>query len=846
MMKDMKFLSRQYAKRYVITLSCVTALTAAVLISQPAFAETEATATTPSTEVITTAETNNDKTVPSSENSSVKDTDNTISQTSETSESAPEASSEVISETTASSSESDTDKTQAESSNKETSPSDALSTETTANETAAKGYHSDEQGNWYYTDENGEKLTGAQTINGDHVYFDENGVQVKGAFASDGHYYDPDTGAMWTSRFVSTGDNHWYYIDENGNKVTGLQTIDGKTYHFDDNGLQTKDARVVIDGKGYYFHPDSGELWNNKLRKVYRHTYVNGSYDELWYYYDNDGNIYEGPLTLDGKEYYFTPGEVRWKVFKNPDGTESFYNEDGVKVYNDWGSIRYMFTRGYLWTPKIYLDENGHVVHGFRNIDGHLYYFDEYGSLRDDVPGSPKPLFEVDGNQYFADFYREYGDTRAAILTNRIFTYKGITYSADETGKLTKVTDRKQYINVGNDWYYVDADGSILKGEQTIDDVKVYFDKNGKQVKGAFADNGHYYDKDTGAMWVNRPIEVDGVWHYLNQDGEFVKGAFANNGHYYDKDTGAMLTNRYVEADGNWYYVNQNGDKLYGAQTIDSVQVYFDQNGVQVKGTFASDGHYYDPDTGAMWTSRFVSTGDNHWYYVNDKGDKVTGLQTIDGKTYHFDDNGLQTKGSRVLIDGKGYYFHPDSGELWNNKLRKVYRNTYVDGTYDEVWYYYDNDGNIYKGPLTLDGKEYYFTPDEVIEDTLKNPDGSLSYYGKDGAKVYKDWGTLRLMYLRGYNWTVHIYLDENGHVVHGFRTIDGKLYYFNESGWLENNPFVGSKSLFTVDGNQYFADFHEKYGNTYAAILTNRIFTYEGVTYSADETGKLTKVTDE
>uniref|UniRef100_UPI001BB22E4E hypothetical protein n=1 Tax=Larkinella sp. C7 TaxID=2576607 RepID=UPI001BB22E4E len=42
----------------------------------------------------------------------------------------------------------------------------------------SKGYHSDEQGNWYYADGNGNKLTGAQIIDSVKVYFDENGIQV--------------------------------------------------------------------------------------------------------------------------------------------------------------------------------------------------------------------------------------------------------------------------------------------------------------------------------------------------------------------------------------------------------------------------------------------------------------------------------------------------------------------------------------------------------------------------------------------------------------------------------------------------------------------------------------------
>ena len=47
------------------------------------------------------------------------------------------------------------------------------------------------------------------------------------------------------------------------------------------------------------------------------------------------------------------------------------------------------------------------------------------------------------------------------------------------------------------------------------------------------------------------------------------KGRFAEDGRYFDKDSGALVTKRYLETeDGNWVYVNDKGDKLKGEQTI--------------------------------------------------------------------------------------------------------------------------------------------------------------------------------------------------------------------------------------------------------------------------------------
>ena len=127
----------------------------------------------------------------------------------------------------------------------------------------------------------GKDLTGPNLIDGQHVYFDKDGKQVKGNFAQDGHYYDGELGHLTTESFVTTGDNHWYYVDKTGEKVTGLQEIGDKTYHFNDKGLQTKGQRVVIEGKGYYFHPENGELWNNKIALYHSTRYINGTSDDI-------------------------------------------------------------------------------------------------------------------------------------------------------------------------------------------------------------------------------------------------------------------------------------------------------------------------------------------------------------------------------------------------------------------------------------------------------------------------------------------------------------------------------------------------------------------------------------
>lgn len=82
-----------------------------------------------------------------------------------------------------------------------------------------------------------------------------------------------------------------------------------------------------------------------------------------------------------------------------------------------------------------------------------------------------------------------------------------------------------------------------------------------------------------------------------------------------------------------WYYVDGNGKLVKGAQVINGNHYYFNNDYSQVKGAWAN-GRYYDGDSGQAVTNRFVQVGANKWAYLNQNGQKVVGLQHINGKLY--------------------------------------------------------------------------------------------------------------------------------------------------------------------------------------------------------------------
>lgn len=614
-------------KKELIALSCVTALASFALIAKPAFAdEVHREDNLAKTEIV----------AESAVAESKASTSTVLSEASTPSTSvvASEATSEVTSQVATAQSELQTSQAALASetaspslASSETASSTAQESQVSTSETSG-GYYSDTEGNWYYRDAKGQNLTGAQVVDYFHVYFDQDGKQIKGAFAPDGHYYAQGSGRLVSSAYVDV-EGSWYYLDSQGNKLTGAQTVDGVQVYFDENGKQVKGS-FAPDGN--FYDPNSGALISGQYYLADGHFYDKTNnqvatsryveFDGHWYYVNDKGEKLTGSQTIDGVKVYFdeTGAQVRGG-FAYHDFNNYYYDKDtGSLVTND-----FVEDQG----NRYYVDKNGrkfriggvHEVKGqkvaFVYGDAHVALgewlhpagtngFYDYNNKRFKGPGfitdrkgtlyyfngsdqRPINLNIIDGNLYYlgnpSDKYANGKVFRDGLIhiANANPLLEGssnIFYFDKETGAAIK----GQYKEVDGSWYYFGPNWYALTGEQTIDSVPVYFDKDGKQVKGAFADNGRYYDKDSGAL----------------------------------------VTSKYIEVDGDWYYVNQDGYKLVGPQTVDYVHVCFDQDGKQIKDrlSISEDGetyHYYLPNSGARAENIDIS---------------------IDGVTYHFDADG--------------------------------------------------------------------------------------------------------------------------------------------------------------------------------------------------------------
>ena len=344
----------------------------------------------------------------------------------------------------------------------------------------------EKDGNWYYANDNGYLATGFTKVGSQNLYFNDKGVQVKNRFfqVGDATYYTNNDGDVLRGAQTINGDD--LYFDESGKQVKGnfVTNPDGTRSYYDAiTGVKLVDTTVVVNG----------ETYNVDEKGVATKAHTSGFYttgDNNWFYADSHGHNVTGAQFINGQDLYFesTGKQVKGDFVTNPDGTRSFYHwNTGDKLVSTF------FTTGNdKW---YYADAKGHVVTGAQVINGQKLYFGADGKQ---VKGGFAP--NANGTRSF--YHGATGDK----LVSTFFT------SGD------------------NNWYYADAKGEVVVGEQTINGQHLYFDQTGRQVKGATASNPDgsisYYDVHTGDKAVNRWIKIpSGQWVYFNSEG---KGYMSN------------------------------------------------------------------------------------------------------------------------------------------------------------------------------------------------------------------------------------------------------------------------------------------------------------------------------
>lgn len=341
-------------------------------------------------------------------------------------------------------------------------------------------------------------------------------------------------------------------------------------------------------------------------------------------------------------------------------------------------------------------------------------------------------------------------------------TYDGLEFKADakdgsiwtayNSGKL--ITN--SWIKRGNDHYYADSSGTLLKGWQEIEGNTYYFNPNSNH-------------RTPG----NEIGDIDGKYYNFNDDGVLQKSAWKGdeaNGLAYSDASGAFIEEGLKEIDGKIYYFKDDKATTDVLRLEDQgVTLRFSNEGVltfvsgldrkPLKRTvnvtldnktlpFGKDGvleplgvsrlgntvKYFSLEDGINY-SGWKEFGEEKYYFRDGKSSTVNGTETIDGKTYYFNDWGQATQIGFVKTNGKTYYYN-DKGEMqkgWQTINGKLHS--------------FEDSGETTVGKFTAWARS-------------ASQFGWFDYYAKDNGEIYVN-ETVSLPTKNGYK--KHIF-DSYGH----------------------------------------------------------------------------------
>ncbi|KPI56898.1 peptidase C80 [Clostridioides difficile] len=187
------------------------------------------------------------------------------------------------------------------------------------------------------------------------------------------------------------------------------------------------------------------------------------------------------------------------------------------------------------------------------------------------------------------------------------------------------------------------------------------------------------------------------------------------------------------------------------------------------------------------------------------------GFKTIGNKTYYYNEVSKLVKGL-ININNSLFYFDPIESNLvtgWK--------------TINGKKYYFDiNSGAAYTGYKTISGRHNYFGSDGIMKiGVFKGPNG-FEYFAPANTASNTEGQAIKYQNkFLTFNGNLH-YFNASSKAVTGWKTIDGKKYYFSPSTSIavvglqviDNNKYyfnpdtaIISKGWQTINGSRYYFD---------------------------------------
>ena len=323
-------------------------------------------------------------------------------------------------------------------------------------------------------------------------------------------------------------------------------------------------------------------------------------------------------------------------------------------------------------------------------------------------------------------------------------------------------------------WYYYSNDGTKLTSQWI---GSYYVGEDGKMLTSQWI--GDRYVDANGLWSPDHWINNGGKWWYRHQDGSYTKNDFEDiNGQTYYFDASGYMVTGWRQIKSDWYLFNSSGmmvkDQWSGNYYLEKDgkmakskwvgTTYFDGNGIVQPDRWIYNGRWWYRYGDGSYPKNKFDVINNNVYYFNSDGYMLTGWQVIQGKWYYFNGSGAMVKNAWV-----GNYYLQNDGTMATSK--------WINGCY------VDSNGVWQPNQWMYNGKWW-----------LRYGDGSYpqSKFDTVSGSTY--------------------YFDDAGYVVTGWKVINDNWYYFNASGAMAKNTWVGNYYLLgdgTMAKNQWIGSYY-------------------------------------
>lgn len=306
--------------------------------------------------------------------------------------------------------------------------------------------------------------------------------------------------------------------------------------------------------------------------------------------------------------------------------------------------------------------------------------------------------------KYSKDWYYLLKDGR---MYTGFLQHGGNWYYLNKTGEMAT-----GWVFHNSSWYYMDAEGHRVTGTQTISGKHHKFDGNGVWLgeiypgkNGWVQENGKWYYYQNEAKRTGW-LQLGSTWYYLKSSGEMVTGWLKYGPEwYYFNASGAMVTG-WLKYGNQWYYLNSEGRMHTGWLEQGGKTYYLDANGCMITGHYYRypPGQYHIFDSNGALQYGWIYRNGN-WYYSTSSGCLATGIYLINGKRYFFQ-SGFQygTPEAYGIMRTNGWGQDIFTGSLYYLGADGV---AYSGGTYtiQGKQYHFDQEGRCTNPPT------FYYPP---------------------------------------------------------------------------------------------------------------------------------------